>query len=108
MSTWRPSATRYRITIADNASTDATGVLAARLAERHEEVRVVSLARKGRGHALKQAWSRSDAEVLVYMDVDLSTGMAALAAAGRTASLRPLGSRDRHPTLHGLARRFAA
>ncbi len=68
----------YRITIADNASTDATGVLAARLAERHEEVRVVSLARKGRGHALKQAWSRSDADVLVYMDVDLSTDLNAL------------------------------
>ena len=68
----------YRITIADNASTDATAVLAVLLAERYEEVRVVTLARKGRGHALKQAWSRSDADVLVYMDVDLSTDLNAL------------------------------
>ena len=46
--------------------------------QRHDEVRVVTLARKGRGHALKQAWSRSDADVLVYMDVDLSTDLNAL------------------------------
>ncbi|MCW2801077.1 MAG: sugar translocase [Aeromicrobium sp.] len=68
----------YRITIADNASTDATSLLAHQLAHRYPDVRVVSLARKGRGHALKQAWSRSDAEVLVYMDVDLSTDLNAL------------------------------
>jgi putative flippase GtrA len=68
----------YRITIADNASTDATSLLAHQLAHRFPDVRVVSLSRKGRGHALKQAWSRSDAEVLVYMDVDLSTDLNAL------------------------------
>lgn len=68
----------YRVTIADNASTDATSLLAHQLAHRYPDVRVVSLTRKGRGHALKQAWSRSDAEVLVYMDVDLSTDLNAL------------------------------
>ncbi|MDX6278690.1 MAG: hypothetical protein QOJ72_2818 [Nocardioidaceae bacterium] len=68
----------YRITIADNASTDATSLLAHQLAHRYPDVRVVSLTRKGRGYALKQAWSRSDAEVLVYMDVDLSTDLNAL------------------------------
>ncbi|KAA1400196.1 glycosyltransferase [Aeromicrobium ginsengisoli] len=67
-----------RVTIADNASTDATGLLAHQLAHRHEDVSVVSLAQKGRGRALKEAWSRSDAEVLVYMDVDLSTDLNAL------------------------------
>jgi putative flippase GtrA len=68
----------HRITIADNASTDATGRLAHELAARFDDVQVVSLARKGRGRALKEAWSRSDAEVLVYMDVDLSTDLNAL------------------------------
>jgi putative flippase GtrA len=68
----------HRITIADNASTDATGRLAYELAVRFDDVRVVTLARKGRGRALKEAWSRSDAEVLVYMDVDLSTDLNAL------------------------------
>ena len=68
----------FRITIADNASTDSTAVVARRLAHRHEEVRVVHLAEKGRGRALKRVWSESDADVLVYMDVDLSTDLNAL------------------------------
>ena len=67
-----------RVTIADNASTDATNLLAHQLAHRYPDVSVVSLSQKGRGRALKQAWSRSDAEVLVYMDVDLSTNLNAL------------------------------
>lgn len=68
----------HRVTIADNASTDATSLLAHQLAHRHADVRVVSLTEKGRGRALKRAWSSSDAEVLVYMDVDLSTDLNAL------------------------------
>ena len=68
----------HRLTIADNASTDATLLLAHQLAHRYPDVRVVSLPEKGRGRALKRAWSSSDAEVLVYMDVDLSTDLGAL------------------------------
>lgn len=68
----------FRITIADNASTDATNLIARQLARAYEEVRVVRLDEKGRGRALKQAWSSSDAEILVYMDVDLSTDLNAL------------------------------
>jgi len=68
----------HRITIADNASTDATSLLARQLTHRYDDVRLVSLTEKGRGRALKQAWSQSDAEVLVYMDVDLSTDLNAL------------------------------
>jgi len=67
-----------RITIADNASTDATALIAWQLAQQLDDVEVVTLARKGRGRALKHAWSRSDADVLVYMDVDLSTDLNAL------------------------------
>ena len=68
----------YRVTIADNASTDGTAVLARRLAHTHADVRVVHLAEKGRGRALKKVWADSDADVLVYMDVDLSTDLNAL------------------------------
>jgi putative flippase GtrA len=68
----------FRITIADNASTDATWPLARRLAERFTEVRAVHLAQKGRGRALRQVWGASDADVVAYMDVDLSTGLEAL------------------------------
>ncbi len=68
----------WRIVVADNASTDATLALARRLAGRLDRVAVVHLGAKGRGRALRRAWSDSDAEVLCYMDVDLSTDLRAL------------------------------
>ncbi len=69
----------FRVTIADNASTDDTPLIAHRLQREHpDEVAVLHLAEKGRGRALKRAWSTSPSDVLVYMDVDLSTDLAAL------------------------------
>jgi putative flippase GtrA len=68
----------FRITIADNASTDGTWGLALDLAERLPGVRAVHLEQKGRGRALGEVWSASDADVLAYMDVDLSTDLAAV------------------------------
>ncbi|MEO9221172.1 MAG: glycosyltransferase [Mycobacteriaceae bacterium] len=69
---------RARITVADNASTDATLLIAHRLEAELSDVRVVHLAEKGRGQALRSVWLDSDAAVLVYMDIDLSTDLAAL------------------------------
>jgi putative flippase GtrA len=68
----------FRITIADNASMDRTADVARGLTEDFPEVAAVHLAEKGRGRALKQVWSKSDADVLAYMDVDLSTDLGAL------------------------------
>jgi len=68
-----------RITIADNASVDDTPRIAAELAADLIDVRVVRVPEKGRGRALHAVWSTSDAPVLVYMDVDLSTDLVALA-----------------------------
>jgi putative flippase GtrA len=68
----------FRITIADNASVDSTPEAAGRLARYIPEVLSVRLPEKGRGRALKQVWTHSDAAVLAYMDVDLSTDLAAL------------------------------
>ncbi|MEC3979117.1 dolichyl-phosphate beta-glucosyltransferase [Amycolatopsis sp. H20-H5] len=68
----------FRITVADNASTDATLRVAERLAREFPEVGVHHLDEKGRGRALRTVWSSSDAAVLAYMDVDLSTDLAAL------------------------------
>jgi putative flippase GtrA len=68
----------WRITIADNASTDGTGALAQGLAAELPHVRSLCLDRKGRGLALKAAWSSSDAVVVAYTDVDLSTDLDAL------------------------------
>ncbi|MFD5328562.1 glycosyltransferase [Streptomyces sp. NPDC127092] len=69
----------FRITVADNASTDATPHVARALAARlPDTVRSVRLEQKGRGRALRTVWSASDAPVLAYMDVDLSTDLNAL------------------------------
>jgi putative flippase GtrA len=68
----------FRITIVDNGSTDGTLPIAYALQAEVPAVRAVHLDQKGRGRALRTAWSRSDAAVLAYMDVDLSTDLAAL------------------------------
>jgi len=67
-----------RVTIADNGSSDATWAIATRLAGELPEVRAVHMDQPGRGRALRAIWSQSDAEVLAYMDVDLSTDLNAL------------------------------
>jgi glycosyltransferase involved in cell wall biosynthesis len=69
---------RFRITIADNASTDGTAGIADELAREMTDVVAVHLTQKGRGRALHTAWSASDAAVLAYLDVDLSTDLNAL------------------------------
>ena len=68
----------FRITIVDNGSTDATWDRACVLASRLPHVRARHLDRKGRGAALRDAWTASDATIVAYMDVDLSTGLDAL------------------------------
>ena len=68
----------FRITIADNASTDGTLALAETLGLAIAEVHVVHLDAKGRGRALHTAWTASDAPILAYTDVDLSTDLNAL------------------------------
>ena len=68
----------YRVTIADNASKDGTWLIAQGLASTMPHVTAVHLDQKGRGRALKQAWLASDADVVAYMDVDLSTDLAAV------------------------------
>ncbi len=67
----------WRITIADNASTDATPIVARRLVGELDRVRMTRLKAKGRGRALRAVWSSSDADVVAYMDVDLSSGLEA-------------------------------
>ncbi|MFZ0088542.1 MAG: glycosyltransferase [Solirubrobacteraceae bacterium] len=68
----------WRIVIADNASTDATLPIARALATELDHVTVAHLDGKGRGRALRAAWTASDADVLAYLDVDLSTDLRAL------------------------------
>lgn len=68
----------WRVVIADNASTDRTLEVAKRLRERIPEVACIHLDQKGRGRALRRAWMESEADVVSYMDVDLSTNLEAL------------------------------
>jgi putative flippase GtrA len=68
----------WLITVVDNASTDGTWAIAAALHADLADVQALRLARKGRGRALRAAWSQSPAPVVAYMDVDLSTDLDAL------------------------------
>ena len=69
----------WRIVIADNASTDRTLEIAKELAARYpNQVAYVHLDQKGRGRALRRAWTESDADVVNYMEVDLSSDLSAL------------------------------
>ena len=70
----------FQIVIVDNGSTDGTMALAEELARHHSAVGVVHLNERGRGRALKAVWGQSEAEILSYMDVDLSTDLAAFPA----------------------------
>ncbi len=63
----------WRVVIADNGSNDGTGELARELEREYAQVQALVLEIKGRGLALKEAWTRSDADAVAYMDVDLST-----------------------------------
>jgi glycosyltransferase involved in cell wall biosynthesis len=68
----------WRVTVADNASTDGTAELVDALAQRLPGVTGMHVDRKGRGAALRAAWLASTADVVTYMDVDLSTNLASL------------------------------
>lgn len=66
------------VIIADNGSTDRTLETARSLAAEYPSLRVCHLDAKGRGRALKKVWSESSADVLSYMDADLSTELSAI------------------------------
>jgi glycosyltransferase involved in cell wall biosynthesis len=65
----------FDITIADNGSTDATPAIAKILSEAIPEVSFISLSAKGRGRALRRSWDLARADILCYMDIDLSTNL---------------------------------
>ena len=67
----------WKIVIADNASTDSTWEVAQDLARQYTDVVSLHLDEKGRGRALRRAWLESSADIVSYMDVDLSTDLKA-------------------------------
>ena len=65
----------WQIIIADNASTDNTRSVSEMLSERYSGINYLHIPQKGRGRALKVAWLDSTADIVSYMDVDLSTDL---------------------------------
>ena len=65
----------FHITIDDNASTDSSLTIAQALSKKYKEIGYIHLDLKGRGRAVKEAWQKSQADILSYMDVDLSTDL---------------------------------
>lgn len=65
----------WQITIADNASTDQTANISKKLSRQFKEIGFIHLSQKGRGRAIKKAWQASKADILFYMDIDLSTDL---------------------------------
>ena len=66
----------WLVTIADNASIDNTRAVSESLCQEIPGVDYFYLPEKGRGRALRQAWLHSEADIVSYMDVDLSTDLA--------------------------------
>lgn len=102
---------RWRIVIANNASTDETMAVALQLAEELPRVSIIHLDQKGRGCALRRAWLQSDADILAYMDVDLSTDLAefpalirAIASGGVLWRPAPGWHLEHEPPAHRSAR----
>jgi glycosyltransferase involved in cell wall biosynthesis len=69
---------QWRVVVVDNGSEDGTDEVARRLAAKHTDVQFLQLPQRGRGRALRHAWTLSDADVVCYTDVDLSTELMAL------------------------------
>jgi hypothetical protein len=69
---------RWRIVVVDNGSTDGTDEVARGLKARFDDVDFIQLVQKGRGRALRYAWMQSNADIVSYMDVDLSTNLSHL------------------------------
>ncbi|MFL2665347.1 MAG: glycosyltransferase [Dehalococcoidia bacterium] len=65
----------WGIIIADNGSEDSTNKIANLYSQKYKNISLITLSKRGRGRALKKAWLSSQADVSMYMDVDLSTDL---------------------------------
>jgi len=65
----------WQIVIADNASTDNTREVSEKLCGQYPGVNYLRIPQKGRGRALRTSWLDSRADIVSYMDADLSTDL---------------------------------
>ena len=66
---------RYNVTIAENGSTDRTLEIAKKLSKKYKHLKTIHIKKPGKGNAIKQSWKKSKAELLCFMDADLSTDL---------------------------------
>lgn len=66
---------RYRLTLTNNASTDGSRRIIEDLAKEFPQIKVINLEKKGKGLAVRTAWSKSDADILAFMDADMSSDL---------------------------------
>lgn len=64
-----------QVGVVDNASNDNSQELCTRMEKIYENFVYLRLEEKGRGLALKYAWSKFDFDFSIYMDADLSTDL---------------------------------
>ena len=101
----------WQVTIADNASTDSTQAVSEMLARQHPDVNYLRIPQNGRGRALRTAWLDSHADIVSYMDADLSTDLShfpQLIAALESGSNIAVGSRlsKESQVVRGFKREF--
>lgn len=65
----------YELTIIDNGSTDDTPDIARALEKQYEQVKYVRIEEKGVGIAFKKGIEMTNADIVGYMDIDLSTDL---------------------------------
>jgi len=63
----------YSLVIADNGSSDNTRAIGMRMANEISSIKYIRLPKPGVGLALKTSWGESTADIVGYMDLDLST-----------------------------------
>jgi len=68
----------FTITLADNGSTDKTLEICEQLMAKFSQVKVLKIKEKGKGIAIRTAWQQSNADILVFMDADLSSDLKSL------------------------------
>jgi len=64
-----------KIILANNGSSDGSWGICQDLSKQHPAVESFEVGAKGKGLAIRKVWERSDADVLVFMDADLSSDL---------------------------------
>ncbi len=68
----------WQLTLIINGSSDNSLVIAQRLAAICPQITAINLSQGGKGHALKHGLTKSSADIVLYMDIDLAVSLEAV------------------------------